>query len=71
MSTISLRLSEADTHLFKSYAKANGMTTTDLIREAVLEKIEDKHDLATLREALENPEPVFYSMDEVKKELSF
>ena len=71
MSTLSLRLSESDAQLFKSYAKANGMTVTDLIRESVFEKIEDKHDLETLREALENPSPVFHTMDDVKKELGF
>lgn len=71
MNTITLRLNDADAQLFKSYAEAHGMTLTDLIRISVLEKIEDEYDLAALREALENPNPVFYSMEEVKEELGF
>ena len=39
--TISLRLSEADTTLFKKYAEMNGMTVSELVRRSVLEHIED------------------------------
>jgi len=55
MSTISLRLNDVDAQLFKSYADSHGITLTDLIRNAVLEKIEDEYDLVELREALANP----------------
>ena len=69
MSTVSLRLNEMDAQLFKSYADAHGITLTDLFRNAVLEKIEDEHDLKELREALANPNPVYYTLEEVEKEL--
>ena len=69
--TISLRLNENDSQLFRAYAKAHGISLTDLIRSAVLEKIEDAHDLAELREALINPDMVYYTHDDVKKELGF
>ena len=42
---ISVRLSEADTKLFKSYAKMNGMTISELVRSSVIERIEDEYDL--------------------------
>ena len=69
MSTVSLRLNDADAQLFKSYADSHGITLTDLIRNAVLEKIEDEYDLAELREALANPNPVYYTLEEVEEEL--
>ncbi len=49
--TISLRLSEADTMLFKKYAELNGITVSELIRQSVMERIEDEYDLAVFEEA--------------------
>ena len=43
--TISLRLSEEDAKLIKDYAKINNISVSDLIRQAVIEKIEDEIDL--------------------------
>ena len=43
--TISVRLSEKDTELIKTYAEMNNISLSDLIRNAVLEKIEDEYDL--------------------------
>lgn len=43
--TISLRLSEEDAKLNKDYAKINNISVSDLIRQAVIEKIEDEIDL--------------------------
>ena len=47
--TISLRLNEADTKLFKSYAKMNGMTISELVRSSVIERIEDEYDLIYIK----------------------
>ena len=65
--SVSVRLSAQDEQLFKSFAKTNNISLSELIRNAVLEKIEDEYDLATYREALEeyNENPVSYSHDEV------
>ena len=71
MNGISVRLSSEDSLLFREYAKAHGMTLTELIRSSVLEKIEDDYDLQELREALKNPNPEYFSIDEVDKELGF
>lgn len=69
--TISLRLNEKDTKLFKEYAKLNGMTLSELVRSSVLERIEDEYDLKAYNEAIAEFEkdPVTYSLDDVEKEL--
>lgn len=51
MNTISLRLSDDDYNLIKSYASANSMTLTALIRDAVIDRIED--DLALDEERIQ------------------
>ena len=69
MAGISIRLSNEDLKLFREYAEVHGMTLTELIRKSVLEKIEDEHDLEELRKALSNPNPEFFSVEEVDEEL--
>ena len=68
--TISLRLSEEDTKLIKDYAKVNNMSVSDLIRQAVIEKIEDEIDLAAYNKAIEayRKNPKTYTLEEVEKE---
>ena len=69
--TISVRLSDKDMELIKTYAKINNISLSDLIRNAVMEKIEDEYDLECYKKAIEeykdNPET--YTLDEVKEEL--
>lgn len=69
--TISVRLNEEDTKLIKAYADMNNISLSDLIRNAVMEKIEDEYDLECYKKAMkkykENPKT--YTLDEVKKEL--
>ena len=48
--TVSLRLSDEDEKLFKSYAKSNRMTLSEFIRNTVLERIEDEYDLKVFEE---------------------
>ncbi len=69
--TISVRLSDNDTELIKAYADMNNISLSDLIRNAVLEKIEDEYDLKTYYEAMEEyrKNPKTYTLDEVEKEL--
>ncbi len=69
--TISVRLNDKDTELIKAYADMNNISLSDLIRNAVLEKIEDEYDLECYYKALEEykKNPKTYTMDEVKKEL--
>lgn len=68
---ISLRLTDEETTLIKKYADLKKMTVSDLIRQTMLERIEDEYDLAVFRKALEEHEknPTTYSHDETKKML--
>lgn len=69
--TISVRLSDKDTELIKAYADMNNISLSDLIRNAVLEKIEDEYDLDCYNKAMEEykKNPKTYTMDEIKEEL--
>ena len=51
--TISVRLNEEDTKLIKAYAEMNNTTLSDLIRNAIIEKIEDEYDLKCYEKAIE------------------
>ena len=69
--TISLRLNDEDTVSFKKYAELNGITVSELLRQSVIERIEDEYDLNAYKEAMAEfkKNPVTYSLDEVEKEL--
>ena len=69
--TISLRLSDKDARLFKEYAELNGMSVSELIRQSVLERIEDEYDLKAYEKAIAEykANPTTYSLDEIEKEL--
>ena len=69
--TISVRLNDEETDLFKRYAKLNNISVSNMIRSAVLEKIEDEYDLECYENAMaeHKANPVTYTLDEVKKEL--
>lgn len=67
--TISVRLSDEDSRLFKKYAEMNNLTISDLVRQAILERIEDEYDLQLYYEATDEfkNNPVTYSHEEAKK----
>ena len=69
--TISLRLSDEDTVLIKKYAEINKMSVSDLIRQSVLERIENEYDLEMFDKAMAEykANPKTYSLNEVEKEL--
>lgn len=69
--TISLRLSEADSILFKKFAEMKGITVSELIRSSVMERIEDEYDLKVYKKAMQEfkKNPVTYSLEEVEKKL--
>ncbi len=69
--TISLRLNEEDTLLIKKYAELNKISVSDLIRQTLMERIENEYDLELFDKAVKeyNSNPVTYSLDEVEKEL--
>ena len=68
--TVSLRMSDDDTRLIKDYAKLHGVTVSEFMRRAALEKIEDELDLRAAEKAYAEylADPVTYSHDEIMKE---
>ncbi len=69
--TISLRLNDEDAVLIKKYAELNKMSASELIRQSVIERIENEYDLEAFASAMREYKnnPVTYSLDEVEKEL--
>lgn len=69
--TISLRLNDRESDLFKRYADMNGITVSELVRQSVLARIEDEYDLQAYDKALAayRANPVTYTHDEVRKML--
>lgn len=69
--TISLNLNEEDTLLFTDYAKLNGGSIPQLLRQALIEKIEEEYDLSVYNKAMAEfkDNPITYSLDEIEKEL--
>ena len=65
--TISVRLNEEDTKLIKAYAEMNNTTLSDLIRNAIIEKIEDEYDLKCYEKVIEEykKNPVTYTHEQV------
>lgn len=45
MATISLRVPDSELNAFKAYAKLNNLTLSEIIRNTMLEKIDDEYDL--------------------------
>lgn len=70
--TISLRLSNEDTMLFKKYAEMNGISVSELVRQSVLERIEDEYDLKAYEHAIAEykKNPITYSHEEVARMLN-
>ena len=71
--TFSLRLSDQDSALIKKYAELNKMSVSELLRQSVMERIEDEYDLKIYNKAMEEyrKNPVTYSHEEIKKKLEF
>ncbi len=69
--TISLRLNDEDSLILKKFAELNKISVSELIRQTVLERIEDEYDLETFKKAMDDyrENPKTYSLDEVEKEL--
>ena len=67
--TISISLNEEDTKLIKAYAEMNNTTISDLIRNAIIEKIEDEYDLKCYEKAIEEykKNPVTYTHEQISQ----
>ena len=68
---VSVRFDAEEEKLVKSYCAIHGISMSDAIRRAILEKIEDEFDLAEAEEAIRKFEadPVTIPWERVKEEL--
>lgn len=68
MATISLRVDDRDSKLIRDYAKLKNTSVSDLMRNAIIEKIEDELDVENFDRVLATMKTT-HSLDDVKKEL--
>ena len=68
--TMTVRMGDEETRLIKDYAKLHGITVSEFMRRAALEKIEDELDIRAAERAYAEylADPVTYSLDEIEKE---
>ena len=71
MAVTSVRLTEEESGLIRSYCAIHGISMSDALKRALIEHIEDEFDLAEFESAKKRYEekPVSYSLEEVRKEL--
>ena len=69
MSTLTMRIDDADAAVVRKYAMFEGKTISDFIRDAVFEKIEDQEDLKALRSAIAEDDGTRYAHDRILSEL--
>ncbi len=69
---LSLRLEKEDERLIREYARFYGMTVSEFLRKAAIERIEDEYDLNALKDyekRKNNGELELYDHDEVWSKL--
>ena len=69
MTTMTLRMDDADAEVVRKYAAFEGVSISDFLRDAVFEKIEDSQDLADLRAVVAADDGARFSLSDVKSEL--
>lgn len=69
MTTMTLRMEDADAEIVRKYAAFQGVSISDFLREAAFEKIEDGQDLADLRSAVAADNGERFSLADVRSEL--
>ena len=68
---ISVNLSDEDAEWIKVYAERNNISSSKLIRNIVLEKIENEYDIECYKKVIKeyNENPQTYTLEDVKEEL--
>lgn len=67
--TMGVRFTDEERHWINEYATFAGKTASEVIRESVLETIEDAIDIYEYNKALAEDDGTRYTMDEVMKML--
>lgn len=65
MAMISIRMTERDAKLIRNYAEIKGISISNLIRDTVIQKIEDEIDVQFFVEATKNLKTT-YSLDDLE-----
>ena len=73
MNLITIRVSDDENRLIRDYAKAHNINISELIRQSVLEKIENEIDLKIFNQLLKEHEedPQDISFNEMNSDLGF
>ena len=66
--TAAVRFSPKEKMVIQEYAKVHQQSFSEVIRQAVLEKIEDEYDLELLLKAIEEDDGVRFSHEEIMRE---
>ena len=71
MFTLLIKVSEEEKDLISNYARQNNVSISKIMKDAILEKIEDEFDLRVGMEALKEFEkdPTTYTIEEVAQEM--
>ena len=66
-------LTDEEVNLVRSYCSIHGISFSEALKRALIERIEDEFDLAEYEAAKKryDENPVSYSLEEVRKELDF
>ena len=66
--SISIRMNENEIELIKKYAKLNGKTVSEVMRTAILEKIENEFDISLYEKSFKafNKNPKTYTIETIK-----
>ena len=69
--TVTIRLDNDDKEIISRYARTKGRSVSDIVREAILNQIEDEYDLKLYLQAIEEyrKNPLSYSLDEIARML--
>lgn len=71
--SVSIRVNYKELQLIKKYAKLNETTVSEVMRNAILEKIEDEFDIFLYEKTYEGSKsnPKIYTLEESSKILGF
>lgn len=71
MPTFSMRLTDEESAIIKSYAELKKLSVSELMRTVTMEKIEDEFDLKAYAEAMQRYQrnPKTYTLDEIEEGL--
>ena len=67
MSATAIRFDEGEKDWIQSYASILGMSFSEFVRNAALDKVEEAADIEAYNEALADDDDTRYSMDEVMR----